>query len=182
MPGVSTYIHPLGDHLLTIGLGGTDEGLDWGTTQLSMFNIADRTQPTLESSLQLSAGSAQDGWQYSSSEATYEHKAFTYWGPLAQVAVPLSTWRWDDNSGYEYKTELILAHAEEGQALSIDARIDHSSFFNGARDEWYDYRDVRRSIFMGDFIYAISDKGVSCTRLSDLQLTASVPLRGSNDR
>jgi hypothetical protein len=182
VPGVSTYIHPLGDHLLTIGLGGTDEGLDWGTTQLSMFNIADRTQPTLESSLQLSAGSAQDGWQYSSSEATYEHKAFTYWGPLAQVAVPLSTWRWDENGGYEYRTELILAHAEEGQALSIDARIDHSSFFNGARDEWYDYRDVRRSIFMGDFIYAISDKGVSCTRLSDLQLTASVPLRGSNDR
>ena len=117
-----------------------------------------------------------------SSEATYEHKAFTYWGPLAQVAVPLSTWRWDENGGYEYRTELILAHAEEGQALSIDARIDHSSFFNGARDEWYDYRDVRRSIFMGDFIYAISDKGVSCTRLSDLQLTASVPLRGYNDR
>jgi hypothetical protein len=73
VPGVSTYIHPLGDHLLTIGLGGTDDGLDWGTTQLSMFNITDRTQPALESSLQLSAGSAQDGWQYSSSEATYEH-------------------------------------------------------------------------------------------------------------
>ncbi len=178
VPGVSTYIHPLGDHLLTIGLGGTDDGLDWGTTQLSMFNIADRTQPALESSLQLSAGRLEDGWQYSSSEATYEHKAFTYWGPLAQVAIPLSTWRWDDDGGYEYRTELILAHAEAGLPLSIDARIDHSAFFNSDRDQWWDSRDVRRSIFMGDFIYAISDRGVSCTRLSDLQETARVALRG----
>jgi hypothetical protein len=182
VPGVSTYIHPLGDHLLTIGLGGTDDGLDWGTTQLSLFDITDRAVPTLASSLPLSAGASDDGWQYGSSEATYEHKAFTYWGPQAQVAVPLSTWRYSERDGYEYRTELVLAHAEPGQPLAIDGRIDHSGFYNVDRDAWWDYRDVRRSIFMGDFVYAVSDKGVSCTRLSDLQLTASVALRGFNDR
>ncbi len=180
VPGVSTYIHPLGDTLLTIGLGGGDGGLglDWGSTQLSLFDISDRTAPTLSSTLALSAGDARDGWQYSYSEATYEHKAFTYWGPLAQVAVPLSTWRWDNSGFYEYKSELVLAHAEEGQPLSIDARIDHSEFFNGSRGEWYDYRDIRRSIFMGDYLYAISDKGVTATRLTDLEVTARVALRG----
>ncbi|MBM4281125.1 MAG: hypothetical protein FJ137_10320 [Deltaproteobacteria bacterium] len=182
VPGVSTYIHPLGDHLLTIGLAGDDEGLDWGTTQLSLFDITDRTTPTLESSLPLTLGQGADGWQYGSSEATYEHKAFSYWGPQAQVAVPLSTWRYSERDGYEYKTELVLAHAEPGQPLAIDGRIDHSGFYNVDRDAWWDYRDVRRSIFMGDYVYAISDKGVSCTRLSDLALTASVVLRGFNDR
>jgi hypothetical protein len=187
VPGVSTYIHPLGDnHLLTIGLAGTDDGtvggLDWGTTQLSLFDITDRAAPALSSALPLSAGAASDGWQYSYSEATYEHKAFTYWGPQAQVAVPLSTWRWSDDGGYEYRSELVLAHAEAGQPLVVDGRIDHSGFYNVDRDAWWDYRDVRRSIFMGDFVYAVSDKGVSCTRLSDVALVASVPLRGFNDR
>ena len=27
VPGVSTYIHPLGDQLLTIGIGGTNDGI-----------------------------------------------------------------------------------------------------------------------------------------------------------
>jgi len=182
VPGVSTYIHPLGDHLLTIGISGTNDGLDWGTTQLSMFDITDRTAPAVASELQLTAGRMEDGWQYGYSEAQYEHKAFTYWGPLAQVAVPLSTYRWDDNGGYEYKSELILAHAEAGQPLTVDARIDHSDFFNSDSNMWWDYRDVRRSIFMGDFIYAISDRGVSCTRLTDMEQTARVALRGYNDR
>jgi hypothetical protein len=178
VPGVSTYIHPLGDHLLTIGFAGDDQGLDWGTTQLSLFDITDRDAPALASSLPLTLGSTADGWQYGSSEATFEHKAFTYWGPLAQVAVPLSTWRWDDGEGYAYQSELVLVHAEAGQPLTVDGRIDHSAFFNADADVWWDSRDVRRSIFMGDFVYAVSDKGVSCTRLSDLTLTASVALRG----
>lgn len=183
VPGVSTYIHPLGDdHLLTIGLAGTDDGLDWGTTQLSLFDITDRAAPSLSSALPLTAGVTSEGWQYGYSEATYEHKAFSYWGPQAQVAVPLSTWRWTEDGGYEYRSELVLAHAEAGQPLVVDGRIDHSSFYNVDRDVWWDYRDVRRSFFMGDFLYAVSDKGVSCTRLSDLALVASVPLRGFNDR
>jgi hypothetical protein len=181
VPGVSTYIHPLGDHLLTIGLAGNEQGLDWSTTQLSMFDITDRTAPTLSSALPLTLGPSTDGWQYGSSEATYEHKAFTYWGPQAQVAVPLSTWRYSERNGYEYKTELVIAHAEPGYPLIIDGRIDHSDFFNADHDVWWGYRDVRRSIFMGDYLYAISDKGVSCTRLSDLTLTASVSLLGSDN-
>ena len=179
VPGVSTYIHPLGDHLLTIGLGGTLAGIEWGVTQLSLFDITDRSAPALSSSLRLSAGESVDGWQYGSSEATYEHKAFSYWGPQSAVAVPLSTWRWDDNGGYEYKSELVLARAEAGQELEVIGAIDHAGFYNQDPNMWWDSRDIRRSYFMGDFIYAVSDRGVTCHRLSDLTLTASVELQGS---
>lgn len=182
VPGVSTYIHPLGDHLLTIGLGGTEDGLDWGVTQLSLFDITDRTAPSLASSLRLTAGESAGGWQYGSSEASYEHKAFSYWGPQSAVAVPLSTWRWDDQGGYEYKSELVLARAEAGHALEVIGTVDHGGFYNQDPSLWWDNRDIRRSYFMGDFIYAVSDKGVSCHRLSDLTLTASVDLQGSYNR
>lgn len=182
VPGVSTYIHPLGDHLLTIGLAGTDDGLEWGVTQLSMFDITDRATPTLESSLRLSAGESADGWQYGYSEATHEHKAFSYWGPQSAVAIPLSTWRWDDRGGYEYKSELVLARAEAGADLEVLGTVDHTSFYNRDPNAWWDHRDIRRSYFMGDFIYAVSDKGVSCHRVADLTLTASVDLQGSFSR
>jgi hypothetical protein len=178
VPGVSTYIHPLGDHLLTIGLGGTDQGLDWGVTQLSLFDITDRSAPRLSSSLRLTAGETRDGWQYGYSEATYEHKAFSYWGPQSAVAIPLSTWRWDDQGGYEYKSELVLARAEAGADLEVLGTVDHGGFYNQDPNVWWDFRDIRRSYFMGDYIYAVSDKGVTCHRVADLTQTASVSLPG----
>lgn len=178
VPGVSTYIHPLGDHLLTIGLAGTDQGLEWGVTQLSLFDITDRAAPTLSSSLRLSAGETRDGWQYGYSEATYEHKAFSYWGPQSAVAIPLSTWRWDDQGGYEYKSQLVLARAEAGVDLEVLGTVDHADFYNADPNIWWDFRDIRRSYFMGDYIYAVSDKGVTCHRVADLTQTASVSLLG----
>lgn len=182
VPGVSTYIHPLGDSLLTIGIGGTTEGLDWGSTQLSLFDISDRSAPTLASSLRLSAGETSDGWQYGYSEATYEHKAFSYWGPQSAVAVPLSTWRYNNDGSYGYKSELVVAHAEAGADLEVLGTVDHTNFYNQDPNVWWDVRDIRRSYFMGDFIYAVSDKGVTCTRLDTFEETASVALRGTDYR
>src|SRR5690606_333688 len=51
VPGVSTYIHPVfDDHLLTIGYGGDDNGLDW-TTQISLFDVTDFADPKLADDL-----------------------------------------------------------------------------------------------------------------------------------
>ena len=54
VPGVSTYIHPVNENtLLTIGIGPGEDGLglDWSTTQISLFDISDPTNPTLADSL-----------------------------------------------------------------------------------------------------------------------------------
>jgi uncharacterized secreted protein with C-terminal beta-propeller domain len=182
VPGVSTYIHPMDeDHLLTIGIAGTMDGLDWGTTQLSLFDVGDFANPALDSSLQLSPGNVNDGWSYSYSEATYEHKAFQYWGPQALLAIPLSTYRWtNDYNSYEYRSTLTLVHAAAEEDLTVYGTVDHSDFYNsGEEGYWWDHRDVRRSIFMGDFIYAISDRGVTAHRIDDLTLSASVELEGT---
>ena len=113
-------------------------------TQISLFDVSDPTNPTLADSLPISPVYADDdcqnirtcGWSWSWSEATYEHKAFTYWAPENMLAVPLSTYRYvyDENyydGGYEHISMLKLIDVDtENLSLSEHGEIDHSSFYN----------------------------------------------------
>ena len=189
VPGVSTYIHPVNENtLLTIGIGpGADGlGLDWSSTQISLFDISDPSNPTLADTLPISPvqpdESCEDvricGWSWSWSEATFEHKAFNYWAPENLLAVPLSTYRYtynqnDEYGSYEYVSMLNVLNVDiVNMSLSEHGIIDHSSFYNSDDSDtywWYSYStDIRRSIFMGDYLYAFSALGVTIHRTSDL--------------
>jgi len=191
IPGVSTYIHPLSrDHLLTIGMGpGIDGlGLDWSNTRLSLFNISNPAAPAVEDVLSLTpvADPANSGWTWSYSEASYEHKAFQYWAPKGLLAVPLSTYRYDssyDQNGrysysYQYVSKLVIVNvSEENGNLSIHGTVNHSTFYNTQESSSFggDY-NIRRSIFMGDFIYAVSAQGVTVTNLTTMEEATSLAL------
>ncbi len=193
VPGVSTYIHPMGDdHLLTIGIAGDEDGLEWGVTQISIFDVSDFSNPVLESSLRLTPAPENEyDWSYSYSEATYEHKAFQYWEADGLLAIPMSTQRYYSDvkeidgrlyyaSGYEYISKLMLINAKPGEDLAIYDEIDHSSFYNSSYS--WDTPDVRRSIFMGggDYIYAISEKGVTAHNVDTMERTGFVELPSDN--
>ena len=194
VPGVSTYIHPVGDtHLLTIGIAGDDDGLDWGVTQISFFDVSDFSNPILESSLKLNpAPNGENDWSYSHSEATYEHKAFQYWEDDGLLAIPMSTSRWYQDTveedgktfhhyGYEYISKLMLINATAGKSLGIySENIDHSSYY-GSRYSW-DSPDIKRSIFMGggDYIYAISEKAVTAHSVATMEKTGFTELPSNN--
>ena len=194
IPGVSTYIHPVGDtHLLTIGIAGDDDGLDWGITQISFFDVSDFSNPILESELKLNpAPNGENGWSYSHSEATYEHKAFQYWEDDGLLAIPMSTNRWyqdtvveDDRMyyyyGYEYISKLMLINATPGKPLEIyNENIDHSSYY-GSSYSW-DSPDIKRSIFMGggDYIYAISEKAITAHNVATMERTGFTEIPSQN--
>ena len=205
VPGVSTYIHPVdSETLLTIGIGpGPDGlGLDWSVTQVSLFDVSDPTNPTLADSLQLSPAYENEdcdgwncGWSWSYSEATYEHKAFTYWAPEQLLAVPLSTYRYTYDeveidgrtytySGYEFVStlELIDVDAENG-TLSNHGMVNHSEFYNedGLSGWWSGSTSIRRSIFMGDYIYAFSAAGASVHRTDDLTSMVELEIPGYDE-
>lgn len=205
VPGVSTYIHPVdSETLLTIGIGpGPDGlGLDWSVTQVSLFDVSDPTNPTLADSLQLSPAYDDEdcnewscGWSWSYSEATYEHKAFTYWAPEQLLAVPLSTYRYTYDeveidgrtytySGYEFVStlELIDVDAENG-TLSNHGMVNHSEFYNedGLSGWWSGSTSIRRSIFMGDYIYAFSAAGASVHRTDDLTSMVELEIPGYDE-
>lgn len=190
VPGVSTYIHPMADgYLLTIGLAAANAdgtGLDWGRTQVSQFNVTNLSDPTLLDAQALSPVSDPDDntWNWGWSEATYEHKAFQYWEPKEMLAIPLSTYRsttWYDSSGnyrwsYQYVSQLVLLNAAPGENLSVHGTIDHSDFYNTEDHYWWGGSSIRRTIFMGDYVYAISPAGVTAHELDSLNETASVQL------
>ena len=205
VPGVSTYIHPVdSETLLTIGIGpGPDGlGLDWSVTQVSLFDVSDPTNPTLADSLQLSPAYEDEGcdewgcgWSWSYSEATYEHKAFTYWAPEQLLAIPLSTYRYTYDeveidgrtytySGYEFVStlELIDVDAENG-TLSTHGMVNHSEFYNedGLSGWWSGSTSIRRSIFMGDYIYAFSAAGASVHKTDDLTSMVELEIPGYDE-
>lgn len=163
LPGFSTYIHPLAqDKLLTIGFGGDETGTNW-RTQISMFDVADFENPAVFDQHELVL-EGEWGW----SEAVYEHKAFQYWAPENLLAVPLASYREQANGYWEYTSKLQLITVDLATGLSSYGEIDHSDLYNSDPESYWYYRDVRRSIFMGDFIYAISDRGITVHDLADL--------------
>jgi hypothetical protein len=205
VPGVSTYIHPVDENtLLTIGIGAGPDGLglDWSVTQVSLFDVSDPTNPVLADSLPLSPAYEDDscdewgcGWSWSYSEATYEHKAFTYWAPEQLLAVPLSTYRYTYDevtidgrtytySGYEFVSTLELIDVDvESGTLSTHGMVDHSEFYNegGLSGWWGGSTSIRRSIFMGDYVYAFSTAGVSVHRTDDLELMVEIEIPGYDE-
>ena len=91
------------------------------------------------------------------------------------LAVPLSTYRFVETNtyswDYEHVSKLILVEVNETNgSLSIYGEVDHSSLFQSQSERsWWDNRDIRRSIFMGDFVYAISSAGITATNLTTLE-------------
>ena len=74
----------------------------------------------------------------------------------------------------------MLNKAEPGKDLEIYDEVDHSSFYDSKY--WWDNPDVRRSIFMegGDYIYAISEKGITAHNVATMERTGFVELPSNN--
>jgi hypothetical protein len=170
IPGFSTYLHPIaGDRLLAIGVGGDENGANW-RTQISMFDVSNFAAPSLVDTEEL----VSTGWGWS--EAMYEHKAFQYFAPKQLLAVPMSSYTesWDAD-GYHYDWSSRLELIEVGESgLSRRGTIDHSAYYD--QNVWWGSADVRRSIFMGDYIYTVSSRALTVHRLSDLGMVTDAEL------
>ena len=132
----------------------------------------------------LSQNQSPNEWVWASSEATYEHKAFQYWAPKGLLAVPMSVYRYVNAPDYswwhyDFVSKLMLINVSDSN-LSIYGSEDHSDFYNrdSKQHYWNDY-NIRRSIFMGDFVYAISSGGVTVTNLTSLETVDEVTLTPS---
>ena len=111
------------------------------------------------------------------------------------LAVPLSTYRYAESYengkytwSYEYISKLMLVNVNESDGtLSIYGEVNHSSFYDREEDNRYwgwGEQNIRRSIFMGDFVYAISPAGITATNLTSLEESdrLSIPHSSVYDR
>jgi hypothetical protein len=108
VPGFSTFIQPIGDQLVTIGIVNEQ-------VTVSLFDVRDPTAPALVSSVAA-------GGTYSWSEAVWNEKAFSVLPDAGLILVPVSGW--DPQSGFASQVQLI-----DLSATSLTARgIINQSF------------------------------------------------------
>jgi hypothetical protein len=170
IPGFSQYMHPLDEnHLITLGPGSSGWGL-----QLQLFDVSDPLTPTRTDVLELGDGS--------SSEASYNHKAFTFYQKKGLLALPLYGNSYSDaRFGFSSHLELFRVDTKKIEPLG---HVDHSPLFAdqscGFCDELgcYDYGcsyapEVRRGHFVSDdeatYVYSFSYAGVLVNDLTDLE-------------
>ncbi len=169
--GFSSYIHMMGeDHLLTIGQDADDDGRVIGV-HLQIFDVSDMRNPTRTHQELLSTGS----WS-SWSEAMWDHHAFTYHQGKGILAVPVNIYNWDGNSGENFSG--LVVYRANTQGFTPLGRVNHANLVTyaacmqrfgewGCDPDWgYDWwTTVRRSIFMDDYLFSLSDVGI---KINDL--------------
>ena len=99
IPGWSTFLQPLGDRLLAIGLDVTN---GFSRTAVQLFDVADPANPTLLSKVLI-------GDQWSGSEANWDEKAF---GVLQEENLVLVPFYASGSEGYFQGVQLIDLEAD----------------------------------------------------------------------
>jgi uncharacterized secreted protein with C-terminal beta-propeller domain len=177
VPGVSTYMQDIGGgRLLAVGYGGTEEGLNWQTS-ISLFDTSDFSNPALIDSLSLKEEGLDNNWFFQSA-ANHDHLAVNYFAPAGLTAIPLfaSHMEWDQENHKlisEYRSKLKIVNTKNGEEFKLLGEIDHSMM--GQEKEHRD-PEIRRSYFVGNYLYAFSSGAITSTRLSDFATIASIML------
>lgn len=93
VPGWSTYIHPLGDQLVTVGI----DNVEGWRVAVSLFDVSDVRNPKLSAKVPL-------GDNYSWSEANADEKAFTVLPESGLILVPYQGYT---TNGYASRVQII---------------------------------------------------------------------------
>lgn len=104
------------------------------------------------------------------------------------LAVPLSTYRstYETNENgitsynYEFVSTLKMINVDiENESLSLHGSANHSNFYNSDNGDYYFYdSNIRRSIFMGEFIYSFSALGAAVHKIDDMSVQVELDLPG----
>jgi uncharacterized secreted protein with C-terminal beta-propeller domain len=156
IPGFSEYMHPLDEnHLLTIGRDANAQGRTQGLS-LQIFDVTNGASPVLQHKF------AYTGAEYGSSEAEYDHKAFTYFADRNLLAFPYFSNSYT-NGTYTTKSTLELFKVDLASGFAKVGAIDHTALVQNNPNGYcggYFGPSVRRGVFMENFVYSISYGGV----------------------
>jgi inhibitor of cysteine peptidase len=150
MPGFSSYLHPVdSDHILGIGSEN-------GSVKVSLYDVSDPTNP-LEESKYLIPG-------YSYSEAQYDHKAVLFDLQKNLLVIPVNSWSYvgPENPSGAYVFDVSLT-----DGIRMKGVVQHDFVDQNYSDFRYS-TDIRRSLYIGDYLYTIGMTSVKASSLADL--------------
>lgn len=171
IPGYSSYLHPYDDTTL-IGIGkdakvGENGRVRTGGLKVSLFDVADVANPKETDSIVI-------GGQGSDSIALNDHKAFLFSADKNLLVIP-ATLRESDNPNTYGKINFrgALWFDITKDKVELKEKISHfkEGELEGKQYYWngYGYYDssVKRSLYIGNVLYTVSDKYLKMNSLSN---------------
>jgi uncharacterized secreted protein with C-terminal beta-propeller domain len=176
IPGYSTYMHLMDDtHLLSIGYDAEDQGdFAWFQgVQLQILDVTDLENPALLHKEVI-------GTRGSTSDAATDHLAFNYFGALDRLAIPMVICEESDGGG-DYGdlmtfSGLLVYDVTVESGFTPLGRIPHepaeteTDHWDACSNWWtHSNSQVKRSIFMDDYVYSIALDLINISAVTDLE-------------
>jgi len=169
--GYSSYLHAYDEnHIIGIGKEADENGRTRGV-KIALFDVSDFENPKEISKYEIGAEWSEK-YRWSDSEALNEHKAFLFDKEKELLVIPVSCTRYF-GEGYGDREYWQGAYVFKINLNEIDlkGRVSH---FEGNESYWNS--NVRRSLYMDDVLYTISNFKVKANELSDLSFVSGVEI------
>ncbi len=160
IPGFSSYLHPY-DENHVIGIGMED-----GKVKLSLFDVSNVAKP-VELSKYVFEGES------SSTLVLQDHKAFLFDKSMKLLALPVSiSFINGSKGGYvrSYWQGLCVFQLDLEAGFILRGRITHQNNVYDLSGKYF----VKRALYIGEFLYTISDGKVAVNNLSDLKVVGEL--------
>jgi len=189
IPGYSDYLHPYNQDLL-IGLGRDTRANERGGVnrkgiKLSLFDVSNVSDPQQLDTYVIGDSS-------SNSAALHNHKAFLFSRDKNLLAIPVTlrnsrpiepmpgrTKRMET----DFRGAAVFTVTEDG--FELRGKIEHGAGDGENRDHrrGYSYYDttVKRSLYIGDALYTLSDKYLKMNELESLNKIKELELKKEDD-
>lgn len=179
IPGYSDYLHPY-DESHIIGLGKETADNEWGGVsvkgvKLAMFDVSDVENPKIVDKYDIGTSGTE-------SEALNEHKAFLFDRKKNLLVIPVREIKakqtYDPRYGYYrqrvWQGAYVFDVTDDG--FDLKGKVSHREY--DEQEYWYygSPNAVRRSLFMDDVLYTISESRIMMNSLDDLEEINTVKL------
>ncbi len=167
--GVSDYLHPYDEnHVIGIGRDATEEGRIQGM-KLSLFDITDVANPKEVSKYMI-------GERGTDSDALRDHKAFLFSKSKNLLIVPV---RVSEGGKWNAWQGAYVFNLDLDNGFVLKGKITHRVNVSGEEKYQIDYNaQIKRSLYMDDVVYTISNKMIKMNSLGDLAEINKVELNG----
>ncbi len=171
VPGYSDYLHPYGDdYLIALGkdayLVEEDDMAWYQGVQLSIFDVSDFAQPSLLHKTII-------GDRGTRTEASRDHKAFTFWADYNLLALPITLYEHASPPDHPSTSGTQVFEGLYVYRVSTENGFDLLGRINTERDSFgpIAYRAWTRGIFVDQMVYAVTDDAVRSAEIDQIEDT-----------
>ncbi|XXX76841.1 beta-propeller domain-containing protein [Sorangium sp. So ce134] len=181
IPGFSTYMHMIDEgHLMSIGYDADDQGeFAWFQgIMLQIFDVSNLDAPKLTHKEEI-------GTRGSTSDAATNHLAFNYFAQRGLLGIPMVIC--EGGSGGEFGdtmtfSGLLVYEVDVGEGFTSVGGVPHplpdasaDPYSSGCGSWWSQGSSyVKRSVFMEDYVYSVSDDEIRVAHVRDLSAPEAV--------